>query len=76
MRMLEDIARQRAWFLQRDLRPSRLLCPLSLRHQLLGECAEQYLVDYRNGVDKLNVMGLRVVFSHDVSAVEVAMTKE
>ena len=73
MKLLTEVARQRARFLQDGEAPNRLLCPLRDKYALLGECFEAYRPA---GIDSIHVMGLKVIFSEQVSCVEVAVVRE
>ena len=69
--LLEQIYRQRHEFLRRDLRPAVVLLPYEMRYQLLGEIADTYgFIDHKPD-NRVSVMGMRVVFSHDVNHLEV-----
>ena len=73
MKLLEQIGRQRYEFLRRNLTPTVVLVPYEVRHQLLGEAFDTYGIVNHKPNDRIGVMGMRVVFSHDIARVEVLM---
>ena len=73
MTLLEQIARQRHEFLRQQLTPTVVLVPFEMRHQLLGEAFDTYGIADHKPNNRIGVMGMRVVFSQDVSRLEVLM---
>ena len=73
MKLLEQIFKQRHEFLRRNLTPTVVLVPSEMRHQLLGEAFDYYGVVNHKPNNSIGVMGMRVVFSHDIHHLEVLM---
>ena len=73
MKLLEQVLRQRAEFLRRDLRPNRVICPLSLRYEFLGEFYESFAPPTALDDKSLYVAGMRVVFTDSQPVLEVAL---
>ena len=69
--LLEQIHQKKVEFLRRDLKPTVVLVPFKMRHQLLGEAFDTYGIANHEPKNKIGVMGLRVVFSDDVVRLEV-----
>lgn len=75
MKLLPLVQRQRLEFRRRDIQPNRLLCPLELKYELLGECFEAW-PGSEGGIDNLHIMGLKVLFSEQAARLEVAAVLE
>ena len=76
MKLREQIAYQRAQFLRKGYEaPNRLLVPVGLKHQLLGELIDHYRPTHFVP-DRIVVMGMRVSVTADCSRLEVSLCLE
>jgi hypothetical protein len=75
MKLFQEIHQQRLRFLRKGLTPNRVLVPIALRHQFLGEVVDEYRMSLLDP-DSLYVMGLAVHYSSRLKHIEVSLHLE